>query len=103
MARISDIVSVLLRIGELICACIVVSILGTFFHYLSDAHVHASSRLIFLMSIAGISIVASFVLSPPVKYSFWAFPFDFIMFVLWVVAVGLVLDVRIEILLLFCK
>lgn len=92
MVRASDIVSVLLRIGELICACIVTGLLGTFFHYLSDAHAHASSRLIFLMSIAGISIVATFALSPPVKYTFWAFPFDFIMFVLWMVAFGLIVD-----------
>jgi hypothetical protein len=46
-------------------------------------------RIIYAVTIAGISIVCSIVLLPPFRHTFYAFPLDIILFVLWMVAFGL--------------
>jgi hypothetical protein len=47
----------------------------------------------YVIATASIGIVGSLALGPPFKYSFWAFPFDLAMFVMWMVAFGLMIDV----------
>jgi hypothetical protein len=83
---------VCLRIWELICACVVVGLIGTYLSYLGKAHV-TSARMDYVIATASLGIVGSLALGPPFKYSFWAFPFDLAMFVMWMVAFGLLIDV----------
>lgn len=94
MGQTSKFVSTIFRIMELISASIVAGVLGTYLHYVSQARATKSGRVVYTISIAGISIFFSLVLILPMTYSFFAFPFDFAMFVCWMVAFGLLVNVR---------
>jgi hypothetical protein len=61
---------------------------------LNNANVDYGSDIEFAVAIGSISIFASLCLSPPYTYSFWFFPFDFAMFVCWMVLFGLLMNVR---------
>src|SRR5205809_7897954 len=89
----SKVTSVILRIMEFISAVIVAAILGRYLYFLDIANVGASSRIIYAVVIAGLSIFFSLILIPPLKYSFYAFPLDFALFVCWMVAFGLLANV----------
>jgi hypothetical protein len=80
------VISVLLRMGEFASAAIVIGILGRFCYLISDAHAHTDGRIIYAMVVAGISIVYTFFFCPPFKSLFLAFPVDFVLFVMWLVA-----------------
>lgn len=86
--------SVVLRIGELICASIVAGTLGRYLYLLSVARVDGSSRIVYSVAIAGISIFFSIVFMPPLKYSFRGFSIDFSLFICWIVAFGLLDNVK---------
>jgi hypothetical protein len=92
MVATSRVASVFLRIWELICACVVVGLIGTYLSYLGKAHV-TSGRMNYVIATASLGIVCSLALGPPFKYSFWAFPIDLAMFVMWMVAFGVMIDV----------
>jgi len=92
MGWASKTLSVCLRVGELISASIVAGLVGSYLHYVNDAGDSESSRMVYTVAIAGISIFFSLVLMPPLKYSFWAFALDFALFVCWMVAFGLLED-----------
>lgn len=94
MGGASKAVSVVFRLMQLISASIVAGVLGNYLHYVSQAHAHMSGRVVYAISIAGIAIFFSLVLMVPLRYSFFAFPFDFAMFVAWMVAFGLLVNVR---------
>ncbi|KAH6674758.1 hypothetical protein B0J14DRAFT_652942 [Halenospora varia] len=89
MGTTSKVISCFLRFGELVSASIVLGILGRFTYLVHVGNGNTDSRIIYTMSIAGISILFSMILFPPFMYSFWAFPFDFAMFIMWMVAFGL--------------
>jgi hypothetical protein len=93
MGTASKVVSVAFRIGELICACIVLGIISRFLYLLDLANAHVESKIIYAEVIAGISVAASIILLPPFLYSFWAFPFDCAIFICWMVAFGLLNNV----------
>jgi hypothetical protein len=92
MVEVSQIVSVCLRIWELICASVVVGLIGTYLSYLDNAHV-TSVRMEYAIATASIGIIGSLLLAPPLRYSFYACPFDLAMFIMWMVAFGLMVDV----------
>jgi hypothetical protein len=94
MGSASKIASVCLRVGELICATIVVGILGHYLYLLDKADANANGRITYTIAIAGTSLGLSVLLMPPFKYSFWAFPVDYALFICWMVAFGLMIDVR---------
>lgn len=80
------IVSVILRFGEFASAVIVLGILSRFCYLISIAQASADGRIIYAMVVAGISIVYSFFFCPPFKSLFLGFPFDFVLFIMWLVA-----------------
>jgi len=80
---------VTLRVLELISASIVAGILGRLLHLVHVGHGHFNDRLVYAVTIAGLSIFFSICLILPFLYSFLAFPLDIIMFILWMVAFGL--------------
>ncbi|KAI5195962.1 hypothetical protein E4T39_07967 [Aureobasidium subglaciale] len=77
------ILSIIFRANELFSAAIVVGILGHFLNIVDDANGSANA-LALLFSIA---------LMVPLWCTFRAFPLDFIMFLCWMVAFGLLVDV----------
>ncbi|KAH7109333.1 hypothetical protein EDB81DRAFT_849352 [Dactylonectria macrodidyma] len=80
------VISVLLRLGEFACAVIVLGILCRFCYLISIAQADADGRIIYAMVVAGIGIIYSFFFCPPFKSLFLGFPFDFVLFVMWLVA-----------------
>lgn len=96
MGAASKTCSVILRSGELISAAIVAGILGHYLHVLSSANAHASSRIVYAVVIAGISIIASLALFPPLKYSFYCFVLDFVLCICWIVAFALLCNLTVS-------
>jgi hypothetical protein len=93
MGICSKISSVTLRFLELAFASIIAGLLGRFLHWFTVASVFANSRVVYTEVIAGISILVSIILMPPLKYSFYCFAFDFVLFICWMVAFGLLENV----------
>lgn len=85
--------SVVLRLGELACAVIVLGILCRFCYLISIRQANADGRIVYTMVVAGIGIVYSIFLCPPFKALFLSFPFDFVMFIMWLVAYSLLQNV----------
>jgi hypothetical protein len=83
---VHKVVSALLRLGEFACAVIVLGILCRFCYLISIAQADADGRIIYTMVVAGIGIIYSFFFCPPFKSLFLGFPFDFVLFVMWLVA-----------------
>jgi hypothetical protein len=96
MGVASKAVSVTLRVLQLISAAIVAGILGRLLHLVHTAHGHFNNRLVYAITLAGLSIFFSLCLMVPLLYSFLAFPLDLIMFILWMVAFGLLEGVSVE-------
>jgi len=86
MGSASKVISVFLRLGELASAVIVLGIVGWFLSAVNEANGYADPNLTYIIVIACISVFLSVVLILPFTYSFLAFPMDFVMFVLWLVA-----------------
>ena len=89
----SRLVSVLLRTGELAFAAVVAGIVGEYLHAYDKQHLWPQGRFIYTEVIAGISMLLAL---------FWLFPFtasvinwpgDLILFLLWIVAFGLLVNV----------
>ncbi|KAH9206223.1 hypothetical protein DL95DRAFT_375509 [Leptodontidium sp. 2 PMI_412] len=96
MGTASKTCSVILRLSELISAAVVAGIVGRYLYLLSSANAHASSRIIYAVVIAGIAILASLILLPPLKYSFYCLGLDFTLFICWMVAFGLLCNLTIS-------
>ncbi|CAH0019988.1 unnamed protein product [Clonostachys rhizophaga] len=80
------VLSILFRLGELISAIIVVAILGRFSWLIHPAHVSVDGRIIYTMVVASLGIVFSLLFIVPITALFLSFPFDFIMFIMWLIA-----------------
>jgi hypothetical protein len=89
----SKVVSVILRIGELICGAIVVGIIGRFIYLLGVAGETPGTKILYTEAVAAIGIVAAILLIVPLIYSFYAFPLDLILSIMWFVAFGLMVNV----------
>jgi hypothetical protein len=80
------IISVILRFGEFASAIIVLGILSRFCYHISVAQTDVDGRIIYAMVVACIGIIYSFFFCLPFKSLFLGFPFDFVLFVMWLVA-----------------
>ncbi|KFZ11852.1 hypothetical protein V502_07372 [Pseudogymnoascus sp. VKM F-4520 (FW-2644)] len=88
----SRVASVLFRFMQLVSASIVAGLLGHYLNNLHDGGGSRNSRVVYAISIAGISIFFSLIFMLPLKYQFYAFPLDLIMFIMWMVAFGLLVN-----------
>ncbi|KAM7196915.1 hypothetical protein V8F20_006882 [Naviculisporaceae sp. PSN 640] len=89
MGTTSKVCHVILRVWELICSVIVLGLVAHFVHILNDAGVSNDSRVVYTLVLASISTLYTLVFMPPLHYAFLAFPADFVLFVAWMVAFGL--------------
>ncbi|KAG4290113.1 hypothetical protein FPRO06_01999 [Fusarium proliferatum] len=80
------IISVILRLCELSSAIIVLGILSRFCYLAGIAEAHVDGRIIYTIVVACLGILYSICFCPPFKAMFLGFPFDFVMFVMWLVA-----------------
>jgi hypothetical protein len=86
MGTPSKVISVILRIGEFVSSIILVGLVSSFLYIVSDANVYADSRLIYTTVVASISAVFSLMFMLPFTWTFLAFPVDFVLFILSLVA-----------------
>ena len=93
MGTVRKACSIFLRLFQLAASAIVTGLLSRFFSLLHSGRGSRSSRLIYTEVIAVLGIVVSLVLMPPLRYSFMMWPLDLIMFILFIVAFGLDVDV----------
>ncbi|KAL6409999.1 hypothetical protein AUP68_06407 [Ilyonectria robusta] len=77
---------VILRFLEFCCAVIVLGLLSRFVYLTGIAEVNCDGRIIYTLVVAGIGIVCSILLCPPFVALFLSLPFDFVLFVMWLVA-----------------
>jgi len=96
MGIASQITSLILRAIELTSASIVAGLVGAYLHFVSEAGADANDRFVYTIAIAGISIVFSILFMPPLKYSFYGFPLDFALFICWMVAFGLLVNLTVS-------
>jgi hypothetical protein len=93
MSDASKAVSVFFRIAELGSAAIVAGLVGRYLSFVDDANAAAGSRTIYTIVVAGISILAALILIIPWRFTFFAFPLDAILLILWMVSFGLLVNV----------
>lgn len=88
------IATMLLRIAQLASACIVLGILARFCYQITVAQVSANARIVYTLVIACITVVFSVLFCAPFNILALSFPFDFVLFVTWLVAFALLASVR---------
>lgn len=96
MGTTSKVCHVILRVWELICSVVVLGLVAHFVQILNDAGVSNDSRIVYTLVVASISTLYTIVFMPPLHYAFLAFPADFCLFVLWMVAFGLLVNVSLN-------
>ena len=86
---------VVFRLFEFFAAAIIVGFLAKYFNLINSVNGTADSRVIYAISMASISIVASLIFVLPLRYSFSVFPLDLALFICWIVCFALLVDVSI--------
>ena len=94
MGVASKAIHIVSRFMALTSSVIVLGLLGRFVHHLRRIGFSGSHRVVYALSLAGISTFFALLLLAPLKFSFWAFPLDMAMFIMWIVAFGLLTSVR---------
>lgn len=89
---LTDLFSIILRLGELAFAAIVAGITGEFLHQSQGASSWELGRHIYSIVVAAISIVLAVVWLIPFSGSFIHWPADFLISVMWFVSFGLLVD-----------
>jgi len=92
MGYAHKVTSFVLRGIEMTCAVIILGLLGRFFHLLDVVDAPDNSRLDYAIAMASISVAVSILLMPPLKYSFYCFPLDVALFIMWMVCFALLED-----------
>lgn len=93
MGTAHKVISACLRVFEFCCAIIILGLLARFFYIVNQLDGPTDSRLTYALSISVISVLFTFILIPPLKYSFHFFPLDLALFVCWIVCYALLQDV----------
>ncbi|KAJ4078466.1 hypothetical protein BFJ70_g16764 [Fusarium oxysporum] len=80
------VISVILRLSELASAIIVLGILSRITYLVGLAEASVDGRIIYTIVVACLGIMYSIFFCPPFRSMFLGFPFDFLLFVMWLVA-----------------
>ncbi|KAK1760099.1 hypothetical protein QBC47DRAFT_448706 [Echria macrotheca] len=86
MGSTSRICCVILRVWELVCSAVVLGLVARFVHVVIVGGGSNDSRLIYTLVLACISTLYSILFIAPFHYTFLAFPADFALFIMWLVA-----------------
>jgi hypothetical protein len=80
------VISVILRLSELASAIIVLGILSRICYLVGIAGANVDGRIIYTIVVACLGIMYSVIFCAPFKSLFLGFPFDFVLFVMWLIA-----------------
>jgi hypothetical protein len=75
-----------IRFGELVCGVVVLGILSRFCYVINIADVSVDGRIVYTMVTSAIGMIFSLAVCPPFNSLFLGFPFDFVLFIMWLVA-----------------
>jgi hypothetical protein len=92
MPVVSRLVSMVLRFAELVCACVVAGIIGSYLDHYGDANAWPERRFIYTETIAGLSILLSLVWLLPFAGGFLHWPMDIVISAAWFAAFGLLVN-----------
>jgi len=94
MHLLDDVLSMVLRIGELAFAAVVAGITGDYLHSVSDESNSdtTKARFIYTEVVAGLSILLALLWLLPFSGTFIHWPVDLIMFILWIVSFALLVN-----------
>lgn len=93
MGDTHKVLSVIFRVIELVWSVVILGITARAIELINQANGSPNPRLEYALSMACISTVVSLVLLPPIQYTFYCFPLDFALFILWIVCFALLEDV----------
>lgn len=91
---LTDLVSVILRIAELVFAAIVAGLNGEYLHAVRNTSSWDQGRFIYAEVVAGIAIFFALIWLFPFSGSFTHWPLDLVISISWFVAFGLIVNVR---------
>ncbi|ORY68790.1 marvel domain-containing protein [Pseudomassariella vexata] len=89
MAMLS-LLSMVLRVAELVFACIVAGVNGAYLHAVENTSSWDQARFIFAEVVAGLSILLAIIWLFPFSGSFVHWPVDLVISICWFVAFGLI-------------
>jgi len=92
MPVMSRLASMALRVAQLICACVVAGIIGSYLHGFSKAHAWPQDRFIYTEVIAGVSILLALLWLLPFAGGFIHWPMDLLLCAAWFAAFGLLVN-----------
>jgi len=92
MPVISRLVSMVLRFAELVCACVVAGIIGSYLDHYGEANAWPEARFIYTETIAGLSILLSLIWLFPFAGGFLHWPMDIVISAAWFAAFGLLVN-----------
>lgn len=92
MPKIARTIALLLRVLELISAAVVAGLVGHELRRADKAGARPGKRFIYTEVVAGLALLLSILLLLPMTWAFSLWPLDFVMFILWIVAFGLLVD-----------
>jgi hypothetical protein len=78
---------------ELVSAAVVAGLVGEYLHFVSDAHARAEPKMVYAVVLAGISLIVCIVCMIPFDFTFYGFVLDAILFIMWMTAFGLLVNV----------
>lgn len=90
---LTDLLAMILRVAELVFACIVAGINGEYLHAVEHSDSWTQGRFIYTEVVAGIAIFLSIIWLFPFSGSFVHWPVDIIISICWFVAFGLLVNV----------
>jgi len=92
VAIFDNLVSMLLRIGELAFAAVVAGLTGEYLHSIDDVSASNKKRFIYTEVVAGLSIFLALLWLIPFTGTFIHWPVDLVLFALWMIAFGLLVQ-----------
>lgn len=92
MPVITRIVSLALRVGELIFATVVAGLIGSYLHDFDKKNAWPKKRFVYTEVIAGVSILLSLLWLLPFASSIFGWPMDLILAAAWFAAFALLVD-----------
>ncbi|KAE8152016.1 marvel domain-containing protein [Aspergillus avenaceus] len=92
MPVVSRLVSIVLRVVEIICGAIVAGIIGHYLASFTSIDPWPQARWIYTEVVAGLSIILGLIWLIPFSFGFFSWPFDTVISLAWFAAFGILVD-----------